>query len=427
MPLLPSALRRYLGDMLASDPLMRSADFRRYWFSSVLNSFGAQISTLAIPLCSALLLHATPGQMGLIAACQALPYAVFALPAGVWLDRRRKLPILLTSRLLQGSLLASIPLAWWLGMLSMPWLYAVTFLFATCGVLNGAAEQIFLTLLVGREHLIDAQSKFTTTDSVSRLAAPGLAGILIQWLTAPVAILFDAATFFISAWNLRKTQLLEPQPVPSDKHPLRDIATGFGFIWKQPLLRTLAWGAALWHFFFFGYTALLILLATRELGMTPGMLGIAQMLGGLGMLLSAVLVKRLNRRYGAGKTFLVGACGTVAGFALMPAIPAGLFGDPVYSAAAYGLVVFMYDCAVMLFFIPFMALRLMATPDEYTGRVISTMRFLTGVTGPLGALAAGFLGDHYGVRTGMACVAAGGVMLAAALLLSKPLRSVRPG
>ena len=426
MPLLPSALRRYFGDMLASDPLMRSADFRRYWFSSVLNSFGAQISALAVPLCSVLLLNATPGQMGIIAACQALPYAVFALPAGVWLDRRRKLPILLVSRLLQGLLLASIPLAWWLGMLSMYWLYGVTFLFATCGVLNGAAEQIFLTLLVGRGQLIDAQSKFAATDSVSRLVAPGLAGILIQWLTAPFAILFDALSFFISAWNLRKTQLVEPQPAPSDKHPLRDIASGFAFIWNQPLLRTLAWGAALWHFFLFGYSALLILLATRELGMTPGMLGAAQMLGGIGVFLSAVLVKRLNRRYGAGKTFLVGTCGTVAGFALMPAIPAGLFGDPLYSAAAFGLVVFMYDCAVMLFFIPFMALRLMATPDEYTGRVISTMRFLTGVTGPLGALAAGYLGDHYGVRTGMACVAAGGVLLAAALVLSKPLRSVAP-
>jgi MFS family permease len=426
MPFLPPALRRYLGDKLASDPLLRNPDFRRYWLSSVLNSFGAQISALAVPLCSALLLHATPGQMGIIAACQALPYALFALPAGVWLDRRRKLPILLVSRLLQGALLASIPLGWWLGMLSMHWLYAVTFLFATCGVLSGAAEQIFLNLLVGRQQLIEAQSKFATTDSISRLVAPGLAGLLVQWLTAPFAILFDAASFFISAWNLRKTQLAEPAPVPSDKHPLRDIASGFAFIWHEPLLRTLAWGAALWHFFLFGYSALLILLATRELGMTAGMLGAAQMLGGLGVFLSAVLVKRLNRRYGAGKTFLVGTCGTVAGFALMPAIPASLFGNPVYSAAAFGLVVFMYDCAVMLFFIPFMALRMKATPDAYTGRVISTMRFLTGVTGPVGALAAGYLGDHYGIRTGMACVAAGGIVLAAALVMSHPLRSVAP-
>jgi MFS family permease len=379
----------------ANDPLLRNPDFRRYWFSSVLNSFGAQISALAIPLCSALLLHATPGQMGTVAACQALPYALFALPAGVWLDRRRKLPILLVSRLLQGALLASIALAWWLDMLSMPWLYAVTFLFATCGVLSGAAEQIFLTLLVGRQQLIEAQSKFATSDSVSRLVAPGLAGLLVQWLTAPFAVLFDSASFFVSAWNLRKTQLVEPAAIPSDRHPLRDIASGFGFIWRHPLLRTLAWGAA-------------------------------QMLGGLGVFLSAVLVKRLNRRYGAGKTFLVGACGTVAGFALMPAIPAALFGSPVYSAAAFGLVVFMYDCAVMLFFIPFMALRMKATPDAYIGRVISTMRFLTGVTGPAGALAAGYLGDRYGIRAGMACVAAGGMVLAGALLTSRPLRSVAP-
>jgi predicted MFS family arabinose efflux permease len=230
----------------------------------------------------------------------------------------------------------------------------------------------------------------------------------------------------VSAWSLRKTRVVEPAPVPSEKHPLRDIASGFAFIWHAPLLRTLAWGAALWHVFMFGYSALLILLATRELGMTPGMLGAAQMLGGLGVFVSAVLVKRLNRRYGAGKTFLVGTCGTVASFVLTPAIPAALFGNPAYSAVAYGLMVFLFDCAVMLFFIPFMALRLKATPDEYTGRVISTMRFLTGVTGPVGALAAGYLGDQYGIRTGMVCMAVGGVALAAALLMSRPLRSVAP-
>ena len=410
----------------ATDPLLRNPDFRRYWFSSVLTSFGAQISTLAIPLCSVLLLHATPGQMGIIIACQAVPYALFALPAGVWLDRSRKLPILLASRVTQGLLLASIPLAWWLGLLSMPWLYTTTFLFASCGVLSGAAEQIYLTLMVGRQHLVEAQSKFATTESVTRLVAPGLAGLLVQWLTAPVAVLFDAVTFMVSAWSLRKTRVTEPAPVPSDKHPLRDIASGFSFIWHEPLLRTLAWGAALWHVFMFGYSALLILLATRELGMTPGMLGAAQMLGGLGVLLSALLVKRLNRRYGAGKTFLVGTCGTVASFVLTPAIPAALFGNPLYSAVAYGMMVFLFDCAVMLFFIPFMALRLKATPDEYTGRVISTMRFLTGVTGPVGALAAGYLGDRYGIRAGMACMAAGGVVLAAALLMSRPLRGVAP-
>jgi len=408
------------------DPLLRNADFRRYWFSSILTSFGAQISTLAIPLCSVLLLHATPGQMGIIIACQAVPYALFALPAGVWLDRHRKLPILLASRVMQGLLLASIPLGWWLGLLSMPWLYTTTFLFASCGVLSGAAEQIYLNLMVGRQQLVEAQSKFATTESVTRLVAPGLAGLLVQWLTAPVAVLFDAVTFMVSAWSLRKTKVAEPAPVPSEKHPLRDIASGFAFIWHEPLLRTLAWGAALWHVFMFGYSALLILLATRELGMTPGMLGAAQMLGGLGVFVSAVLVKRLNRRYGAGKTFLVGTCGTVASFVLTPAIPAALFGNPAYSAVAYGMMVFLFDCAVMLFFIPFMALRLKATPDEYTGRVISTMRFLTGVTGPVGALAAGYLGDQYGIRTGMVCMAVGGVVLAATLLMSRPLRSVAP-
>jgi hypothetical protein len=292
---------------------------------------------------------------------------------------------------------------------------------------GGGAEQIFVMLVVGRDKLIDAQSKFTMTDSASRLIAPGLAGLLIQWLTAPYAVLANAASFLLSAWNLRQTNVTEPAPEPSDKHPLREIREGFVFIWKTPLLRTLAWSVGLWHMLYYGFAALQILLATRELGMTPGLLGVAQMLGGLGMLASSMLVKPMTRRFGPGKTMLAGIAATViGGFVLQAAIPANWFGSPLASAAAYALLVFVYDCGVMLFFIPYLSMRAHATPDVYMGRIISTMRFLTVATAPLGALAAGAIADHYGVRTGLACVGACGLILAAAMIASPHIRSVRP-
>ncbi|WP_229506992.1 MFS transporter [Pseudoduganella rivuli] len=422
-----TAIQRYLASTLGADPLLRNAAFLRYWFSSILNSFGAQVSALAVPLCSAILLQATPGQMSLVATCQALPALLFSLPAGVWLDRRRKLPILLACQVIQGLCLASIPLAWWLGILSMPWLYASTLVFHTCNVIGGGAEQIFVMLVVGRDKLIDAQSKFTMTDSASRLIAPGLAGLLIQWLTAPYAVLANAASFLLSAWNLRQTNVTEPAPQPSEKHPLREIREGFVFIWNTPLLRTLAWSIGLWHMLYYGFAALQILLATRELGMTPGLLGVAQMLGGLGMLASSMLVKPMTRRFGAGKTMLTGIAATVlGGFVLQATIPANWFGQPLASAAAYALLVFVYDCGVMLFFIPYLSMRAHATPDAYMGRIISTMRFLTVATAPLGALAAGAIADRYGVRTGLACVGACGMLLTAAMIASPHIRSVRP-
>ncbi|WP_229506627.1 MFS transporter [Massilia sp. BJB1822] len=421
-----TVFRSYLAEQLSKDALLRSADFRRYWISSILNGFGGQISALALPLCSVLLLHATPAQMGMMTAAQAIPFALFALPAGVWLDRRAKQPILLASKIVQALTLASVPLGWWLGMLSMPWMYAVAFTMGMCSVVGGGAEQIFLTFMVGRDGLIDAQSKFAATDSASRLIAPGLAGVLIQWLSAPFAILVNAFTFLMSVQLMRKVSVRDPLPPPSDKHPLRDIRDGLAYIWGQPLLRALAWSAGAWHLLFYGYSALVVLFATRELGMSPGVLGTAQMLGGIGVFVSSLLLKPLNKRYGQGVTILLGVGATALGFVLMPTIPATLFGSATASAVAYAALIFFFDCGVMLYFVPYMALRQKVTPDEFLGRMISTMRFLTVATAPLGALAAGYVADHFSIRTGLACVAAGGVALTVAMLLSRPIRSVRP-
>jgi MFS family permease len=421
-----SSLRRSLADKFASDPLLAQAGFIHYWLSSILTSFGTHIGALGMPLCSIMLLHATPAQMGLLTACQAIPFAVLALPAGVWLDRRRKLPILLASKLLQGLSLASIPLAWWLGWLTMPWMYDVAIVQGACSVVGGGAEQIFLTFLVGRERMIEAQARLTTTDSISRLVGPGLGGLLVQWLTAPFALAVDAAGLLASGWTLSKVKTAEPQPAPSGRHPLQEMHDGFRFIWRQPLLRSLAWGAACWHMLFYGYGALNAIFVTRDLGMSAGMMGAAQVLGGCGVLLSSFIVRPLNARFGAGRTILVGTAATTAGFVLMPCVPPMLFGSPYGSTAAAAVIAFVFDCGVMLFFLPYLSLRQKVTPDEYLGRMVSTMRFLTVATAPLGALAAGYMAEHLSVRTALACIGAGGLLLTAAMSSSRPLRSVRP-
>lgn len=412
--------------MLSGDALTRNPDFRRLWLSGILNGFGAQVSTLAVPLCAVLMLHASPGQMGMLGAAQAIPYALFALPVGVWLDRRSKFPIMLMSETIQCLTLASIPLAYWAGVLSMPWIYCTAFIVGVCLVAGGGADQIFLTHLVGRDGLVDAQAKFAATDSASRLLAPGIAGLLIQWLSAPFAVVVTAFSFLLSVLNLRRISVRDPRPAPSHKHPLRDVREGLAFIWQQPLLRALAWGGGVWHFLFYGYSALMILFATRELGMTPGTLGTAQMLGGIGVFASSMLVKPLNRRFGAGVTILIGMAATTLGFVLMPTLPAALFGSSAATAVAYAALVFFFDCGVMLFFIPYMALRQKVTPDELLGRMISTMRFLTVSTAPLGAMAAGAVAEHFSIRTALACVAAGSIALTLAMLTSKPIRAVQP-
>lgn len=423
--LILASLRRYWSTRLLADRLLASADFRRFWFSSALNGFGAQITTLALPLCAVLLLHATPQQMGWLVALQALPFALFGLPVGVLLDRSSKLPIMLVSESMSSIALASVALAYWCGVLSMPWLYVVGFLIGSGFVLGGGAEQVFLTFLVGRDGLIDAQAKFATTDSASRLIGPGIAGVLVQLLTAPAAILVTAAGYLVSVLNLRRMSVVDPRPAPSDKHPLADIRDGLVFVWSQPLLRALAWGAGVWHLLFYASMALSILFATRELGMSPGTLGMVQTLGGAGVFASSLLVKPLTRRYGSGITILIGLGATTLGFLLTPAIPAALLGSRDYSAIAYGVLTFFFDCGVMLFFIPYLNLRQKVTPDAFLGRMTSTMRFLTVATAPLGALAAGTIAEHFSIRAGLGCVAAGGVLLTLSMVFFSPLRSVR--
>ena len=361
----------------------------------------------------------------MLGAASAMPFALLALPAGVFLDRNRKLPVLLASKAIQATALASIPAAWWLGMLTIHWMYAVSFICGGCNVVGGGAEQIFLTNLIGRDRLTDAQSKFAATDSASRLIAPGMAGILIQWLTAPYAVLLNAFGFVASILLLRNIDANDPKPAPSHKHPLRDIHDGFLFIWGQALLRTLAWAAGAWHMLFYGYGALHVLFATRELGMSAGMLGVAQMIGGVGVLVSSLLLKPLNRRYGAGGTMLIGIGLCAFAFAATPTIPANLFGLPMASAMACAAMSFFLDCGVMLFLMPYTIMRQKVTPDQYLGRMVSTMRFLTVAVAPIGALAAGYIGEHFSIRTGLACVAAGGIVLTIVLALSATMREAR--
>jgi len=410
---------------LRRDPQLRDADFRRFWLSSILTNFGAQITALALPICAALLLHATPAEMGGLAAVASLPFLLFGLPTGVLLERSRRLPVMLCSDAMVALSLASVPLAWWQGWLSVHWLYAVQFMLGTGLVVGGGAEQVFLTFLVGRDGIIDAQAKFGATESASRLLGPGIAGLLVQALGAPIAILCNVGGFVLSIWNLRQIRKLEPAPQPPQSHALRDMLDGLAFVWRHPTLRLLAWVAACWHLLFYGFMALNVLFATRVLGLSPGVMGTAQMLGGVGVFLASVLLKPLTRRFGAAATTVIGLCASGIGFLLVPAIPRDLFGSQAASAAAYAIVIFWLDCGALLFFLPYLALRQRVTPDAFLGRMTSTMRFLTVATAPLGAAGAGLLGEHFGVRGGLGFVAAGALVLTLGTVFGTRLRHVQ--
>src|ERR1700682_849749 len=198
-----TTLLQRLNPARAFNGLWRNRDFVRLWSSLTITHFGGQVTFLALPLTAALLLDATPFEMGVLTAREALPFPLFGLLAGVMVDRAPKLPIIVWSDIARGAALLAVPLCAWVGVLSMPVLYVVGFLIGLGTVMGWPAYQVFMTERVGRENLVEANAKIGISDSAAQLIGPGIAGALIQWLTAPLAILLDAVCFFMSAWMLR--------------------------------------------------------------------------------------------------------------------------------------------------------------------------------------------------------------------------------
>jgi len=268
--------------------LWLNADFRKLWGSLTIVHFGGQVTFLALPLTAALMLNASPFEVGILTALEALPYPLFGLFAGVLVDRTRKLPIIIACDVGRGLALITIPICAWFGALSMALLYVVGFLIGLLSVIGWPAYQVFMTERVGRERLVEANAKIGVADSAAQLVGPGIAGALIQWLTAPIAMLVDACSFFLSAWMLRGiTAQQSDAPKSIARSVGAEIREGLEAIWHNRTLRALVWAIGTWQVFRHAFIAIVVLYATRELGFTAGQVGVLFMTAGLGSLAAA--------------------------------------------------------------------------------------------------------------------------------------------
>ncbi len=405
---------------LAPDDLLRDAVYRRLWLSILISSVGGQITLLALPLTAALLLHATPTQMGLLTAAEMLPFALFSLPSGVWLDRVRKLPVYVAGELTIALAVASVPLAWWMGWLGMNWLYGVGFLIGTVSTTAGSAAQIVLTQVVARERLVEAHAKNALASSSADVAGPGAAGVLIRLLGAPVALLVDALMLVISAAILRKLPLIEQRPARTDVHFWRDLRAGLRFVRHQPVLITLAVVVGGWQFCNNSVLGLQILHASRGLGLNEQAIGLCYAVLGLGTAMASVLGNRLSQRVGPGPAIVIGfaTCGT--GWLLPALAPTGAAG-----VAAFAAMLLLTGVGGVLVFINFLALRQAVTPTAYLGRMTSTMRWLIMLPAGPGALMGGWLGERFGLPTALGAAGVLSVTLAVLAWRSGLIRSLR--
>ncbi|HRA24626.1 MAG TPA: MFS transporter, partial [Usitatibacteraceae bacterium] len=384
--------------------------------------FGGQVTFLALPLTAAIMLDASPFEVGVLTALEALPYPLFGLFAGVLVDRARKLPVIIWADIGRGVALLAVPVCAWLGVLSMPVLYVVGFLVGLGSVVGWPAYQVFMTERVGRDHLVEANAKIAVSDSASQLVGPGLAGALIQWLTAPIAILLDALSFMVSAWMLRGIPpAATDAPKISGESVWREIGEGLAVVWRNKTLRALAWSLSAWQLFRHAYVAVVILFAARELGFSAGHVGLLFMLAGVGSLVAAGAVTPLNARFGFGPTMLAALGGTGVAWLVLGASTGGF----VVASLTFGLGLFLLDFAAMTFFINYLTLRQTVTPDRLLGRVTATMICLTVATAPLGGLAGGWVAEHWGLRAAILLAGAGALAMIPLVAWTSPLAKMR--
>ncbi|HJU24352.1 MAG TPA: MFS transporter [Casimicrobiaceae bacterium] len=400
--------------------LWRVADFRRLWLSLTVTAFGAQITNLALPLTAALLLHATPLQMGILVALETLPFALVSLHAGVMLDRIRKLPVVIASDVSRGIALLAIPLCAWRGVLSVDVLYAVGFFCGVQNVVGGAAYQVLIVQMAGRDRLVEANAKITLGETSSALIGPGIAGGLIQLLTAPFAIAIDAAGFLASALMLRR--LAVPHDVPPPRVAQRSIGAeireGLALVFRNETLRSLALVASAWQVLHHMQIAVLILFATRELGLSAGTIGLAYMAGGVGCVIAASSAERLSRRFGVGAAIVYRLLLTAFGWQAFGLI----HGSPATATLLLGGAMLLFDFGAVLYAINYLALRQALTPDRLLGRMTATMRFVTVAVAPLGSLVGGALATAIGLRHTLWVVGSLGIALCLVALRFSPVR-----
>ena len=395
--------------------------FLLLWSGQTISELGSQITTWALPLTAVVLLKATASQMGILTAVRSVSYLLVGLFAGVWVDRVKRLPLLILTDIGRAILLGSIPITALLGYLSMTQLYIVTFLTGLLAVLFDVAYQSFLPSLVARDQLVESNSKLEASVAVAGIAGPGLAGALVQLLTGPIAILTDAFSFVISAFSLAFIRVKESPPLIEERRHIRhEIGEGLRAVWHYPILRTLAIGSGLFNFFDSFVFTFYVLYLIKTIGATPLLVGIIIAISSVGGLLGALLTERITRILGLGLTLLAGILlASLGEFAI------ALAQGPLLLAV---LIVIIGEgslqVGVVLYGINSLSLRQAIVPERLQGRVNATIRIISRGVVPLGALLGGFFGDAYGLRT-IVLVAGGGTFLAFLWVLFSPVWKLR--
>lgn len=402
--------------------LWRHPEFLKLWAGQTVSVVGDQVTMLALPLAAVLVLDASATEMGLLAAAGWLPHLIFALGAGLWVDRRRrKRWVMIATDLGRAALLLSVPLAYWLDALTVEHLIAAAFAVGALTVVFDIAWGVLFMRVVPREDVVEANGKLMTSRSLSFVVGPPGAGGLVQALGAPVAIVLDAVSFVVSAVFVGRIRIEEP-PVPAlDGEPVRArLASGFRFLFGHPILRPTLLCFATINLFNLGLWAIVVLYFADELGLSAATIGILLGAAAVGGVIGALTAPAVGRRIGMGPAVTLGAVLFTAPLLLFP-LAAGP--RPLLLAMLFAGE-FLSGLGVMLLDIQGNSLTLLLTPEEMRARQLATFKFVNYGVRPIGALAGGLLAEAIGLREALLVTAVGG-MLGVLWLLPSPTPRLR--
>jgi len=406
--------------------LWRHADYMKIWSAATVSLMGSAVTQIALPYIATIFLGATPFEVAMLGMADMLPFLLFTLPAGAWLDRMRRRPVLVAGDLGRALALATIPLAYAFGVLTIWQLYVVGFTTGLLTVFFDVADQSYLPALLDTEDLVEGNAKLQISGSAAQIVGPGLGGAIVGAVTAPFAILLDAASFIASGSLIAFIRKPEPRPerrVSTDgrRTSLReDISEGLAYVMGNPYLRKIAGATGTSNLGSSITFAIFPVFVYRELGLQPGLIGAAFGIAGFGILVGAIVAAPLARRFGTGRVILGAILLDGPATLLLVLMPS----QPVLAGALLIGSQFGNTFAAVVYNVNQVSFRQAITPLEMQGRMNATMRFIVWGTMPIGSVLGGILASFVPLRT---TVLVGGLVSSLAFLwiLFSPVRSLR--
>ncbi|WP_431219431.1 MFS transporter [Leifsonia xyli] len=405
----------------SSAALFASRDFRLLLAGQTTSQLGAQISGVALPLLAVVTLHATAFEVGLLGAASTIAFAVLGLPAGAWVDRVRRRPLLVASDAVRAVLLATIPLAAVFGILTMGQLLLVSLLAGVARVFFDVAYRSYLPAVIGRERVLAGNSSLEFVRASGQVAGPALGGILVTLIGAASVLVVQAGTFAVSALCLIGIGAREDAPtahVDGRRRRMRsEIAEGLGFVFRSRVLRATAVASALSNFSFAIASAVNMVFLSRTLGLSPALIGIVIAVGSVTVMIGAAFTTRLSRAVGSVRIVWLSLAVTA------PLSLLGAFAQPGWWTLLIVLGIAAGEFGQIVYAITQVSVRQQVCPDRILGRVNATMQVVVMGLFPVGAIVGGLLGDAIGARWTL--IVAGGLLLACPAVLWAALRGRR--